>query len=152
MTPYQKSLEVIKQAFANRFNHFDLRLPDENLRDRQKGSLPYGCGGRLYYVFGREDGREYLEYYACHTLGDSHGRIWEDGTLESLPELCSGFGFDPKVPGDMERKEAAMHRQYQETLDDLIAKGIFDDEPVPGSLAVNSYLVLHGDDENNSSS
>ena len=31
------------------------------------------------------------------------------------------------------------------TVDDLVAKGLFDDEPVPGSLAINSYLVLHGD-------
>ncbi len=39
-----------------------------------------------------------------------------------------------------------MQREYQETLDDLIAKGLFDDEPIPGSLAINSYLVLHDDE------
>ena len=37
-----------------------------------------------------------------------------------------------------------MQRRYRETLDDLVAKGLFDGEPVPGSLAINSYLVLHG--------
>jgi hypothetical protein len=79
-------------------------------------------------------------------MGESHGRIWEDGELESLPELSSGFCYDPDIPGDTERKEAEVQRQYRETLGDLVAKGLFDDEPVPGSLAINSYLVLHGDE------
>lgn len=147
MVPMDNNLEKIQEAFTERFQHFDLRLPDENLRERRKGSMPYGCSGRIYYVFGEEDGREYLEYYSYHRMGESRGRIWEDGTRESLPELCSMFGFDPKVPGDRERKEAEMQRRYRETLQDLIEKGLFDDEPVPGSLAINSYLVLHRDDE-----
>lgn len=62
------------------------------------------------------------------------------------------FGYDPKIPGDEERKRAMTEREDRETLEDLIAKGIFDDEPVPGSLAINSYLVLHGDDEDGDSS
>ena len=147
MTSDEKAPERIQDAFAERFQHFDLRLPDENVHDRRKGSMPYGGSGRIYYIFGEEDGREYLEYYAYHRMGESHGLIWEDGTRESLPELCSMFGFDPKIPGDKERKEAEMQRRYRETLEDLIEKGLFDNEPVPGSLAINSYLVLHGDDE-----
>jgi hypothetical protein len=143
----EMDLKLIQEAFVDRFSHFNLRLPDENLRERRKGSLPYGSGGRLYYVFGEEDGREYLEYYAYHRMGDDHARIWEDGTFEGLDELCSMFGYSPDVPGDRERKEAEMQKRYQETLDDLVAKGLFDDEPIPGSLAINSYLVLHGDDE-----
>lgn len=145
MTSDEKDMNKLQEAFIQRFSHFDLHLPEENLRDRRKGSLPYGSG-RIYYVFGEEDGREYLEYYAYHRMGESHGRIWEDGTRESLPELCSMFGFDPKIPGDKERKEAEMQMRYRETLDDLVAKGLFDDEPVPGSLAINSYLVLHDED------
>lgn len=144
MAPDQRSLEAIEQALAHRFEHFDLRLPDRNVRERRKGSISYGSG-RIYFVFGEEGGREYLEYYAYHRMGESHGRIWEDGQLESLPELCSMFGYNPDIPGDFERKEAEMQRRYRETLDDLVAKGLFDDEPVPGSLAINSYLVLHGD-------
>lgn len=66
------------EAFANRFNNFDLRLPIENGRERRNGSLPYG---RLYHVFGEEGGREYLEYYTHHRMGDSHGKINEDGSI-----------------------------------------------------------------------
>lgn len=147
MVPGDNNLEKIQETFVERFSHFDLRLPDDHLRNRRKGSIPYGGSGRIYFVFGREEEREYLEYYAYHRMGESHGRIWEDGTRESLPELCSMFGFDPKIPGDKERKEAEMQRRYRETLADLIAKGLFDGEPIPGSLGINSYLVLHGDDD-----
>ena len=145
MTPDRRALEKIQEAFAQEFSHLDLHLPEEDLRDRRKGSLPYGSG-RLFYVFGEEDGREYLEYYAYHRMGDDHAKIYEDGEYVGLPELCSMYGYDPKVPGDEERKRAEMEREYRETLEDLIAKGLFADETVPNSLAVNSYLVLHGDE------
>jgi hypothetical protein len=146
MTPDTRSLRTLEEAFDRRFHSFpETRLPRENVRERRKGSLPYGSG-RLYYVFGEEDGREYLEYYAYHRMGESHGRIWEDGTRESLPELSSGFCYDPSVPGDRERKEAEMEKKYREMLEDLAKKGLFDDEPIPGSMAINSYLVLHDAD------
>ena len=146
MTPDKKSLGALEVRFARRFHSFDgTRLPGENVRERRRGSLPYGSG-RLYYVFGEEDGRGYLEYYACHRMGESHGRIDDDGTSVSLPELCSGFCFNPDIPGKKERKEAEMQREYRETLEDLLAKGLFDDEPIPGALAINSYLVLHRKD------
>lgn len=56
------------------------------------------------------------------------------------------FGYNPKIPGDRERKEAEMEKRYRETLADLVAKGLFEDEPVPTSLVMNSYLVLHEKD------
>ena len=39
-----------------------------------------------------------------------------------------------------------MQGRYRETLKDLVEKGLFEDEPAPNSLAVNSYLVLHRKD------
>ena len=136
---------MIQKAFAQMISHLDPHLPEEHMRDRRNGSLPYGSG-RLFYTFGEEDGREYLEYDTHHRMGDDHGTIYEDGEFVGLPELCSMFGYNPKIPGDEERKRAMTEREDRETLEDLIAKGILDDEPVPNALAVNSYLVLHGDD------
>lgn len=40
--------------------------------------------------------------------------------------------FDPKIPGDKEKKAAEMKKEYKETMDDLIRKGMFDFQPVPG--------------------
>lgn len=152
MTPEKRSLEAIEEEFARRFRRFDdLKLPPENVRERRKGSLPYGSG-RLFYIFGEEEGREYLEYYAYHRMGEDHARIYDDGTMVSMSTLDSGFCYNPKIPGDKERKEAEMQRRYRETLDDLVAKGLFDDEPVPGSLAINSYLVLHDKNTENGDS
>jgi hypothetical protein len=152
MATERKSLDALEAEFARGFRHFDLRLPASNVLERRKGSMPYGGSGRLYYVFGEEDGREYLEYYAYHRMGESHGKIYDDGSHIDLPELGSMFGYDPNIPGDEERKEAEMRRRYRETLDDLIAKGLFDDEPFPKSLAINSHLVLHGDEMDRGSS
>ena len=146
MTPERRSLEALEETFDRRFHNFpETRLPGENVRERRKGSLPYGSG-RLYYVFGEEDGREFLETTPTTGWASLMAGIYDDGTSVGLPELCSMYGYDPKIPGDEERKEAEMQKEYRETLDDLIAKGLFDDEPIPGSLAINSYLVLHDAD------
>ena len=55
----------------------------------------------------------------------------------------------PDISGDRERKAAEMRKKYRETLEDLVAKGLFDDAPNPGSLVINSSVVLHGDDAEN---
>lgn len=146
MTPERRSLKALEETFDRRFRNFpETRLPEENVRERRKGSLPYGSG-RTFYVFGEENGREYLEFYAYHRMGDDPAKIYEDGEGVGLPELCSMYGYDPKVPGDKERKRAEMEKEYRETLQDLVVNGLFDDEPVPNSLAINSYLALHGND------
>ena len=79
-------------------------------------------------------------------MGQDHAQYYEDGRVVDLPDLDSMVFYDPKIPGDLERKEAEMEKRYQETLDDLVKKGLFSDEPVPGALAINSYLVLHSDE------
>lgn len=139
------NLEKIQGIFSEHFVRQNIHLPEENLRERKKGSLPYGSG-RIFFIFGEENGREYLEYYAHHRIGgDSHTRIYDDGTEESLNELVSSYAYNPAVPGDKEIKEAQMKKEYQETLEDLMHKGMFSDDAIPGDIAINSYLVLHGD-------
>jgi hypothetical protein len=149
MPAKRSSLTTIRRIFRKTFASFEIRIPDENLRERKKGSLPYGSG-RLYYIFGEEGGVEYLEYYAYHRMGDCHGRIYADGRDVSLDYLDSMICYSPGIPGDREKNEKEMRERYQRTLDDLVAKGLFDDEPVPTSLAVNSHFVLHPDDDSSS--
>ena len=146
MIPEPSSLETIQKMFVERFYHWGLRLPEENIQGRRKGSLPYGTGGRIFYIFGEEAGVEYVEFFAYHRMGQDHAQYYEDGRVVDLPDLDSGYTSNPKIPGDQERKKAEMEKRYQETLNDLVKKGLFSDEPVPGSLAINSYLVLHSDE------
>jgi hypothetical protein len=146
MTPGPSSLETIQKKFIERFHHFEIRLPEENIRERRRGSLPYGTGGRIFYIFGEEAGVEYVEFFAYHRMGQDHSQYYEDGRVVHLPDLDSGYCVDPEIPGDREQKGAEMKKRYQETLNDLVRKGLFSEEPVPGSLAVNSYLALYSDE------
>jgi len=136
-----KSLEKIQEVFIGRYGHIPLKIPDEDLVNRAKGSMPYGSG-RLFYIFGEEEGREYFEYYSHHRIGgNGHGKIYEDGESLSLPTLETGFAYNPNIPGDAERKRAENAEEYRKTLEDLNAKGMFSSGPVPGALVINSHIM-----------
>jgi hypothetical protein len=141
MNNRENSLEEVQKVFMDKFRGFNLKLPEENLRDRKPGSIPYGSG-RILFVFGKERGMEYLEYYAHHRMGDSHGKIYENGERISLPELSSMFSYDPKIPGDEEKKKAEMEKSYRETFEDLERKGLLSAGPIPGSFLINAQLVM----------
>ena len=129
------------------FRGSNLKLPEENLRERKPGSIPWGSG-RVMFIFGKEEGREYLEYYAHHRIGgDSHAKIFDDGEEVRLPDLCSMFCFDPKLPGDEETQRAKMEREYRKTWEDLERKGLLTAGPVPASLVMNAHLVMTGDEK-----
>ena len=139
-----KSLEKIQDAFIKEFEQFKINIPQENLQDRKSGSIPYGSG-RIMFVFGAADGMEFMEYYGYHRMGDCRGRIYEDGKLMSLPELPSFFGYDPKIPGDKEKKEKDYQEEYEKINNELVKSGLLSAGPVPNSLLVNSYLRMKKD-------
>ena len=95
----RKSLEKIQDTFTKKFEHFTMKIPQENLLERTPGSIPY-ASGRLMFIFGISDNIEFMEFYGHHRMGDCRGRIYEDGKFVNLPELPSFFGYDPKIPGD----------------------------------------------------
>ena len=139
-----KSLEKIQDAFIKEFEQFKIKIPQENLQDRKSGSIPYGSG-RIMFVFGVTDGIEFMEYYGHHRMGDCHGRIYGDGKFVSLPELPEFFGYDPKIPGDKEKKEKEYQEEYEKIYRELVETGLFSAEPVPNSLLINSYLRMKKD-------
>jgi len=55
----------------------------------------------------------------------------------SLPTLETAFAYNPKIPGDEALKRAENAEEYQKTLDDLNARGMFSSGPVPGALIIN---------------
>ena len=109
----KKSLVKIQDRFTKEFDQFTMKIPNENLLERMPGVIPYGGSGRLMFVFGISDGIEFMEYYAHHRMGDCRGRIYEDGKFVSLPELPSFFGYDPKIPGDEEKKKKEYQKEYE---------------------------------------
>ena len=135
----------IQDTFTKLFERTNLRLPEENLRERRPGSIPWGSG-RVLFVFGTEDGQEYLEYYAHHRIGgDVHGKIYGDGKHVSLPVLCSMICFDPEIPGDEEKTRCAMEEEYRKTWEDLEGKGLLSAGPVPASMVLNAHLAMRED-------
>ena len=140
----RKSLEKIQDTFTKKFEHFTMKIPQENLLERTPGSIPY-ASGRLMFVFGVSDNIEFMEYYGHHRMGDCRGRIYEDGKFVNLPELPSFFGYDPKIPGDKEKQEKDYQEEYETIYNELIKSGLLSAGPVPNSLLINSYLRMKKD-------
>jgi hypothetical protein len=140
--PGNKNPGKIQYTFAQLFKQTKLRLPEENLRERRPGSIPWGSG-RMLFVFGKDGGQEYLEYYAHHRIGgDSHGRIFADGRHVSLPVLCSMICYNPEIPGDEEKKRCEMEEDYRKTWEDLERKGLLGAGPVPAAMVLNAHLAM----------
>ncbi len=107
------------------FKSFGIKIPDENLRERKPGSIPWSGSGRVMFVFGISNGIEFMEYYGHHRMCDGwHGRIYEDGRFEDLPGLGSFYGYDSKIPGDEERKEEEFRKEYEKTYNELAERGL----------------------------
>ena len=124
--------EMIADTFAKRFAHWKIRIPEENLKNRRGGYIQEG-GWLIQYCFGNDGNGEYLDYYAAHRMtDDSHVRIYEDGTEESLPALSS-MRIVSKDPVEDKRLEDEYELHNANVTKMLIAKG-FD------KFTVNMYL------------
>lgn len=98
--------ERIETAFNETFAHWDLRLPPENLRNRERGQIN-ARGWTIWFLFGEDENGEYLDYYAMHRMtNDRHIRLHADGRetwLDALPEGIS-FAFDPEEGPEAEER------------------------------------------------
>ncbi len=54
--------------------------------------------------------------------------------------------FDEKIPGDYERQQQKSREEYERIERELVEVGIFSGGPVPGDMAVNSYLMRRKDE------
>jgi hypothetical protein len=73
------------ERFAEYFQAWGLRLPDDHVISRTDGVLQEG-GWTVHYTFGEEDGREFVQFYAMHRMtNDRNVRIHADGRLEHRP-------------------------------------------------------------------
>lgn len=144
------SIEKIGVTFAEMNRHFEERyretfaIPEEALQERKSGTMRIATF-QFNWVFGEAGGCEYMEFYRFHRFGDEHARIWEDGTVEQLDTLETMYAYDPKIPGDEERKREESAQRYESLLAELSEAGLL--EEVPGHMAVNTFLVLQKEEE-----
>jgi tetratricopeptide (TPR) repeat protein len=79
----------IADTFAKHFSHWNIILPQEDLKGRCSGHISE-AGWLIQYCFGNDENGEYMDYYAAHRMtDDSHVRIYDDGKEKSLPALDS---------------------------------------------------------------
>jgi hypothetical protein len=83
-------MNLMADTFAKRFAHWEIILPEEDIKTRRGGYIQH-AGWLIQYCFGKDETDvEYLDYYAAHRMtDDSHRRIYDDGSEKSLPALTS---------------------------------------------------------------
>lgn len=113
----------IKEAFAAYFKDFAIHLPDDI---QASGGLIKQAGWNIRYAFGRDGGRSFLELYAINRMtNDRHLRIYDEGTVQTLPTVSQGVTFNPDIPGDRERAERERKAGDDRLIGDLKQKGLW---------------------------
>ncbi|MEM2097992.1 MAG: hypothetical protein QXI70_07535 [Methanothrix sp.] len=112
----------IGEIFAKRFEHWNLRIPEEDLAERRSGFIQ-DKGWLIQYCFGDDEAGEYMDYYAAHRMtDDEHIRIRADGSVESLPALSS-MRLRSEDPEEDRRLEEEYYRYNREVARMLVEKG-----------------------------
>ena len=109
-------MKDVKIVFDERFNKWDIHLPDEDLHQRKRGGIQKN-GWSINYHFGSSDGKEYIEYFSGHRMtNDTLTRIYEDGTTELLG-FCQVFYIadDPQA----EKEYFEHNRNFYNRVDEL---------------------------------
>ena len=133
---------MIKPRFDEKFGHWDIRLPADDVAGRVRGKIVSG-GWAIWYCFGKDERGEYLVYYAAHRMtNDRHVRIYEDGTTEGLPELIS-MRLCSKDPEEDARLEEEHRRENHEVEEMLEKKGFGVTGDEPGGVQINRFLTLN---------
>ena len=111
-------IEVIEQVFAERFSPWSITLPAEDVRERRRGKI-VAAGWAIWYLFGSNERREYLDYYAAHRMTtDRHVRLYENGEVESLPAINT-MRVSSRHPEEDARLEAE-HREETRRVSKLL--------------------------------
>jgi len=115
-------MKSIAETFANRFAHWNITIPEENLKNREIGYIQE-AGWLIQYCFGKDEQGEYLDYYAAHRMtDDSHVHIYQDGQVEHLPALDSVRKVS-KDPEEDQRLEEEYYKHNQQVARELAKKG-----------------------------
>ena len=78
-------VSAIETYFTDYFKHWNISLPPDSVRAREPAHI-FEQGWHIGYLWGSEDGEEYLEVLAQHRMTDDrHFRVFASGRVEDLP-------------------------------------------------------------------
>jgi hypothetical protein len=138
---------AIERYFREYFRHWAITLPSRDVGLRAAGHI-FERGWHIGYVWGVEDGDEYLEVLAQHRMTDDrHFRVFASGRIEDLPAPGGSYYCAPPDATDAEKR--AEEREYLERnrriYADLRERGLL---PPPGknlpAHEINEYLRSGG--------
>ncbi len=127
------------------FDNWDLRLSADAIESRSAGRI-VKSGWTIWYAFGSEEGREYLDYYASHRMtNDQHVRLYVDDRLEILEAMIGGYVLpkDPDAASKARAEFLAYNRSVRRMLDE---KGFTLEGSVHPSVVINHYQLTGGAD------
>jgi hypothetical protein len=115
-------MKLITDNFNSRFGHWDINLPESDLKDRRSGYIQ-NAGWLIQYCFGKDETGEYMDYYAAHRMtSDSHVRIYAAGREETLPALSS-MHIIGKDPVEDKRLKYEFEEHNRKVVEMLAEKG-----------------------------
>ena len=133
-------LSIIEEEFGQDFATWGIRLPLDAIESRQRGRISK-AGWTIWYLFGSDGDKEYLDYYAMHRMtSDRHVRIYSDGKRESL-DAIDEFYVSPKDPEEAAKAKAEFFARNKAVAKMLEDKGFSFRGDEPGSARVNRYLL-----------
>jgi hypothetical protein len=143
------STEAIEQYFRNYFRHWQIALPSRDVAARSAGHI-FEHGWHIGYVWGSDQGEEYLEVLAQHRMtNDEHFRVFASGRVEDLPAPAESYMYGPNATEADKRKA---EREYVERNERIYAelreRGLL--PPLGHNLPaheINEYLRSGGDAE-----
>ena len=139
-------LGMIEEIFNQEFFSWGIRLPPDDITSRRRGRISER-GWTIWYLFGSDGDKEYLDYYAMHRMtNDRHVRIYSDGTLEGL-ETISEFHVTSDDPEEEARLKAEFYARNKAVARMLEDKGFSFRGDEHGSARVNRYLLTTPEEE-----
>lgn len=143
MSERSKLAELFKQDFSN----WEIELTTEATESDEVGMI-VARGWTIWLLFGNEDGREHLDYYAMHRMtNDRHVRRFADGTSEQLDAIQDMYSVsrDASVEEQARGREEfrERNREIQRMLEE---KGFRMTSSAHLSAQINRYLLTKSEE------
>ncbi len=141
-----EQIESIERTFAERFGHWGIQLPPGSAARREAGHI-FEQGWHIGFVWGEEDGEEYLDVLAQHRMtNDSLRRLWASGRKEGLPAPAGGIVL-PRgaTEAEIDRLKAESAERNRALYKELRERGLLPPEGrnLP-AMEINEFLTSGG--------